>query len=125
MKKRRVRIRFEVILLFTALSIYAINKIFLKQLTDHWFIQCYLNDIMAGICLSTVSQLLMWFWLKRPIKDAENILLIYVAGSYWEFIAPLYIAAAVTDLYDLVAYLAGGIIVILLRKYGNRWEDKR
>ena len=56
---------------------------------------------MAGICLSTVSQLLMWFWLKRPIKDAENILLIYAAGSYWEFIAPLYIAAAVTDLYDI------------------------
>lgn len=125
MKKRRVRIKFEVILLFTSLSIYAINKIFLKQLTDYWFIQCYLNDIMAGICLSTVSQLLMWFWLKRPIKDSENILLIYTAGSYWEFIVPLYIAAAVTDLYDIVAYLAGGIIVILLRKYGNRWEDKR
>lgn len=101
MKKRRVWIKFEVILLFTALSIYAINKIFLIQLT------------------------LMWFWLKRPIKDSENILLIYVAGSYWEFIAPLYIAAAVTDLYDIVAYLAGGIIVILLRKYINRWEDKR
>ena len=108
-----------------ALSIYAVNKIFLKQLINHWFIQCYLNDIMAGICLSTVGQLLMWFWMKRPIKTAENILLIYAAGSYWEFIAPKYIATAVTDLYDLVAYLAGGLIVIFLRKYVNRWEDKR
>lgn len=125
MMKSRVQIKYESILLFTALSIYAINKVYLKHLTEHWIIQCYLNDIMAGISLSTIGQLLMWFWLKRPIKDAENILLIYVAGSYWEFIAPLYIAAAVTDLYDLVAYLAGGIIAILLRKYVNRWEDKR
>lgn len=125
MMRRQAQIKYEMILLFIALSIYAINKIYLKQLTDHWIIQCYLNDIMAGICLSTVSQLLMWFWLKRPIKDAENILLIYVAGSYWEFIAPRYIVAAVTDPYDLVAYLAGGIIVILVRKYVNKLEEKR
>lgn len=125
MMKRQVQIKYEMILLFTALCIYAINKIYLKQLTDHWIIQCYLNDIMAGICFSAVSQLLMCFWLKRPIKDAENILLIYAAGSYWEFIAPLYIAAAVTDPYDLVAYLAGGIIVILVRKYVNKLEEKR
>lgn len=125
MMKRRVRIKYEIILLFTALGIYMINKIYLKQLTDHWIIQYYLNDIMAGICFSTVSQLLMWFWLKRPIKDAENILLIYLAGSYWEFIAPLYIDSSVADLYDLAAYLAGGIIVILVRKYVNKLEEKR
>ena len=125
MMKKRVQIKYEIILLFTALGIYTINKIYLKQLTDHWMIQCYLNDIMAGICFSAVSQLLMWFWLKRPIKDVENILLIYVAGSYWEFIAPLYIDSAVADLYDLVAYLAGGIIVILVRKYVDWWEEKR
>ncbi len=116
MKKQWEQNKIDIILLGISLFIYAVNKLWLKQVISHWFIQCYLNDVMAGICFSAVCQLFMCFWIKRQIRDEENILLLYLAGIYWELIAPRYLAGATADLFDLPAYLLGGMIIIVSRK---------
>ena len=117
--------RTDITLLGISLLIYTVNKLWLKRMVSHWFIQCYLNDVMAGICFSAICQLLMCFWFKRQIRDEENILLLYLAGIYWELIAPRYLAGATADLFDLPAYLLGGIIMIVSRKLlGKREKEK-
>lgn len=103
----------ESCLLWIALSVYGVNKTVLKQITDNWLIQCYLNDIIAGICFLIICRFLMYSWLRRRMKDCEGIFLVFLAGCYWEFVAPKYIAASVTDVHDLAAYLIGGIIAVL------------
>lgn len=117
--------KIESFLLLAGLCIYSLNKLFLKSMINHWLIQSYLNDVMAGICFLVISQNLMYHWLKRGMKIGESIILIYLAGCYWEFIAPRYIITAVSDKKDLIAYLVGGLIVILVRYLNKKRENKR
>ncbi len=125
MKKQWEQNRLDIILMGISLSIYLMNKFWLKRIVLHWFIQCYLNDVMAGVCFSAICQLLMCFWMKRKIRSSENILLLYLAGAYWEFIAPLYLPQATTDICDLPAYLLGGLIMIALRKLQRKREKRK
>lgn len=125
MKKQWEQNWIDIIFMGISLIIYLVNKFWLKQVVSHWFIQCYLNDVMAGVCFSAICQLLICFWIKRQIRDVENILLLYLAGIYWEFITPIYLSWATTDLFDLPAYLLGGFIMIALRKLQRKREKKK
>ena len=49
------------------------------------------------------------------------MLLFLLAGSYWEFAAPLYIKGSVCDVGDIVAYFSGGIGLLLATR---REEEK-
>lgn len=125
MKKQWEQNLIDIIFMGISLIIYLVNKFWLKQIVSHWFIQCYLNDVMAGVCFSAICQLLICFWIKRQIRDVENILLLYLAGIYWEFITPIYLSRSTTDLFDLPAYLLGGFIMIALRKLQRKREKKK
>jgi len=37
-----------------------------------------------------------------------------LAGVYWEYVAPLYVEESISDPYDVLAYIAGGVAYWLM-----------
>ena len=49
--------------------------------------------------------------LTRVLPTAAFLLL---CGLFWEYVAPLLVSGSVSDPLDLLAYLAGGLVVLPL-----------
>lgn len=81
------------------------------------FMQCYFNDIMGGIVFGITICTASRFWLKQEITIPLYMLLLLLAGSYWEFVAPLYVKGSVRDMRDIVAYFCGGIGLLLTTRH--------
>ena len=103
-------------ILIVSLCLYGINKCCRSGIWKITFMQCYFNDIIAGAVFGIVIHITTRFWLKREISVVPYLLLILLAGSYWEFVAPLYLKHSISDMGDIVAYLSGGICLLLLLK---------
>ena len=88
------------------------------------FMQCYFNDIMGGIVFGIIIRTASRFWLKKEITILLYMALLLLAGSYWEFVAPLYIKSSVCDMGDIVAYFSGGIGLLLAMKYEQEEKDE-
>lgn len=81
----------------------------------HWFMQCYFNDILAGILLNAFAQIML---TNKDFKYTpyRGLCLTIVAGIFWEYIAPLFNSRSVSDPLDIIAYLAGFIILTIINK---------
>ena len=113
--------RKECWILFAALCLYMGNKYYRNRFQVSEFMQCYFNDLMGGIVFGIIICTASRFWLKREVTIWLYMLLLLLAGSYWEFVAPLYIKSAVCDVGDIVAYFSGGIGLLLATR---REEEK-
>ena len=74
--------------------------------------QCYFNDILAGVVILAYSNLLFIVVRKEEhsFRSLIRILFfVFIAGMFWEFIAPMFRRDSVSDLGDIMAYLIGGI----------------
>lgn len=106
-----------------ALCLYGINKYYFRDITHSIFFKDYFNDVMCGIVFGAIVCLAFNYWFDREILFREYSILIIFAGIYWEYIAPLYLKYSVSDVWDIAAYLMGGIILQLtLRKRRNHDE---
>lgn len=76
----------------------------------HWFMQCYFNDILAGIALNAIMSLTIKYNAKW------GLCLTLAAGIFWEYIAPLFNSRSVSDPLDIIAYLIGFIILTIINK---------
>ncbi len=121
---RRYINRKECGILFAALCLYIVNKYWRSRFQTHPFIQCYFNDIMGGIVFGIIIRTASRFWLKREITLTLYMLLFLLAGTYWEFVTPLYIKSSVCDIGDIAAYFSGGIGLLLAirNKQGEKDE---
>ena len=81
----------------------------------HWFMQCYFNDILAGILLNAFAQIML---TNKGFKYTpyRGLCLTIVAGIFWEYIAPLFNSRSVSDPLDIIAYLTGCIILTIINK---------
>lgn len=53
----------------------------------------------------------------KMIKLWQIELLLFFAGLFWEYIAPKFRANTISDIFDVLAYIAGGFLYwIILRK---------
>ena len=100
----------DISLLLVCSILYVVNRIFGKQ-TNSFFLHCYFNDLVAGVAFPCCVNI-MFFIIKqmRVVKLIPLLVIIIVSGLFWEFVAPLYVPYAVTDVVDLVAYCSGTII---------------
>lgn len=87
------------------------------------FMRCYFNDIMGGIVFGIIIRTASRFWLKREVRIWLYMLLFLLAGSYWEFAAPLYIKRSVCDVGDIVAYFSGGIGLLLATRHEEEKDE--
>jgi hypothetical protein len=72
--------------------------------------QCYFNDILAGITLNAMMS------STTKYNARWGLYLTIVAGIFWEYIAPLFNSRSVSDPLDIIAYLTGFIILTIINK---------
>lgn len=98
---------------------YLVNRQFLSPVIPGWtgwFLQCYANDIAAGIFLCAWTDLILALGARPAMRAQHVIPLLLICGLVWEVLAPLWKTGAVFDLWDFVAYLAGGLLWLLSQK---------
>lgn len=63
-------------------------------------------------------------WKKLPPLSAPvGLLVVFLAGLFWEYGAPLYKPTAVADPWDLLAYTVGGCIALWSLKGKGRGKS--
>jgi hypothetical protein len=99
--------------------IYLFNTLHLKHQTDAPFIQNHLNDVLVGIFLLALINILSLLFnqpklivQRLPIGLGVTLL----AGLFWEYVTPLYLTRSVSDPLDLIAYLLGGFVYWYMTK---------
>ncbi len=72
----------------------------------------YFNDTFGCVCFLLLISLALTFCVRRRLgfNLIHVELLTLLCGLFWEYVTPLYRPATVSDPFDLVAYLLGGII---------------
>lgn len=82
------------------------------------FVHGQLNDLLGGFAFLCYTNLLFDFVrpslrITRPVVALPYIL---ACGLFWEYAAPLFVAGSTSDAWDLVAYLLGGVLYLLLQE---------
>lgn len=122
-KRSGRNIVFDAIVLFACFVLFESNNLFLKPWistfdlgTIDYLMQCHANDFLGGLAFLAYTNLLID--IVKPevrFKSFKTILVyIFLCGTFWEYIAPVFIANSVGDPYDLLAYAIGGTLYFVL-----------
>lgn len=115
----------NLILLMAVSIIYFVNNIFLKSHTSgilNYFCICYLNDLMCPLFFLSYSNILLISIRKEIVATRTVILICFLCGLVWEFFAPLLKPDSTTDLMDILCYIFGGVIYLLIQKVGLKCQ---
>ncbi len=111
---------FDLAVMAGAAAEYAANRFWLRWVLPdplRYFLICWGNDIFAGAFLLAWLNLLLSLGGLRPlIRLRYTVPLLLVCGLAWEVLAPLWKSAAVFDPWDFLAYQAGGLLYLALRR---------
>lgn len=123
MKINRKTIFNLVLILFSA-SLYLLNNLFFKKISTgilYYFFTGYFNDLLCPLFFVSYANIMLNFIQKEIAKLQHILLFCFIAGLFWEFIAPLMKKTSVTDFFDLLCYCIGGFLywVISIVLYSN------
>ena len=97
-----------------------INQKFKNQISSEgirWFMSSYFNDIIGSMTFMSYCNIVFSFRKTMVSKLWQIELLMFSCGIFWEFITPLYRIDTVTDVWDILAYIIGGVLYwIIIRK---------
>ena len=103
----------DVALVFFTALFYLLNNLVFKKTTTgilRLFFICYFNDLICPLLFVAYVNLLLNPLKKRLSKIWQIIVLCFLCGLVWEFVAPLLKKGSVTDIFDLFCYCIGGIL---------------
>lgn len=116
--------------------LYGLNKFFLipamgsiaetMQWADimHRVFSNYGADILAGAWILCFLNILLCLAGRKTVEKMRHAVLFLLAcGIFWEYVTPLYLERTVSDPWDIVAYIFGGIILFLMEKTINRQKE--
>lgn len=84
------------------------------------FFAWYFHDILAGAMILSLANLLLSAGRLPPLtKVLPAAAFLLGCGLFWEYVSPLLISGSVSDPLDLLAYLAGGLVVLPLLRLGR------
>lgn len=93
--------------------LYLTNNLLLKKIGPSflkYFFVCHFNDLLCPSLLLGYSNILL-LTIGKELKKLHHILMFCLAASIvWEFVAPVFKKTSITDWFDVVCYLLGGII---------------
>lgn len=116
-------------LILITIILYLFNQTFKSKISVElirWFMCCYFNDMIGGITFTAYCNLVLSFNNKKLVKIWQIELLMFVCGIFWEYVTPLFRKSTVTDNWDIVAYMIGGIFYcIIIRKERNECKRTR
>lgn len=103
---------FDLFSLLTVALFYLLNRLWLCTAAEDWigwFLSCYANDLCAGAAILAWLDLMLSLGGRPPLRSrGAAFCLLLLCGLVWEGLAPLWKSRAVFDLWDLLAYQAGG-----------------
>lgn len=102
--------------------LYLVNNYLIKSFYSLSITGNYFNDVLAGIVLLSIGNVLLSFYSKKDLvmkKFSVMAIFLLAAGLFWEYITPLYKAVAVSDVWDIPAYLTGGVVYYVIVKTDN------
>lgn len=110
-------------LIIITLGMYIINQIIKSKIPIEdikWFMTCYFNDMIGGITFCAYCSIVLKMG-HRQLKKLWHIeMLMFCCGIFWEYITPLYRKNTISDIFDIVAYMIGGVIYwYIFQKYLN------
>ena len=96
-------------------SVCLLNKKFLEIWTHPgfvpYFMRCYFNDIFGCSVFLLYIGIILSFMKKAFVIRLYHVeLFTLICGILWEYITPLYRADTTSDIYDIGAYMFGGLI---------------
>lgn len=97
----------------SVLLLYIINRLFLKNMLEWTFIQHYFNDVLAGMLIVAIVNVLAVIGNQHRLLLISFLrLLIFtcICGLFWEYVTPLYLPYSVSDPFDVLAYMSGGAL---------------
>lgn len=97
----------------SAILLYIINRLYLKNLFEWTFIQHYFNDVLAGVLIVAMANVFAVIGGQRRlllISFVRILVFTFVCGVFWEYVTPLYLAYSVSDPLDVFAYMVGGTL---------------
>ncbi|MCR1908765.1 hypothetical protein [Flavonifractor plautii] len=103
-----------------AVLLYACNKLWFLPAASgplRLFLAWYFSDLLAGALLLALVELLLILGRLSPIRSvpaAAGYLL--ACGLFLELAPLLYKPSSVCDPWDLLAYLAGGLLALTLER---------
>lgn len=74
-----------------------------------WFMSCYFNDTIGGLTFIAYCNIVFSFKNREMVKLWQIELLLFGAGFFWEYVTPMFRANTVSDIWDIFAYMIGGV----------------
>lgn len=101
--------------LLILISLYALNELYLKSL--HPIFRNHFNDLLAmPLLLSYISIL-----IKKKLIYPFIISMTIICSFVWEFVTPIFKNNSTADWLDVVAYVVGSLIWVIV---GNKKREK-
>lgn len=116
----------NIVLIILTVALYEINQQLKFKISNEvikWFMCCYFNDCIGAITFIAYCNIVMCFSKKKLEKLWQIELILFGCGLFWEIITPIYRNDTVTDIFDIVAYMIGGLLyTFIVRKFGGKKE---
>lgn len=80
---------------------------------------CYFNDVVGGVTFMAYCGLVFEQYHRSMTKVWQIILLMMCCGFFWEYVIPIFRPNTISDLWDILAYVCGGIIYWLIIRDRN------
>ena len=115
------RCKQNISIICVCMLLYSINRFWLKDIICQpvigYILKCHFNDFLAGIVILAYINCLLSLSRYRNVAITSylvGILITCICGLLWEYCFPVIFSNGVTDFYDLIAYVLGGITYITI-----------
>lgn len=109
----------NLIIIGITIALYIINQIIKSKIpieNIRWFMSCYFNDTIGGITFIAYCNIVFSFYNRKMIKLWQIELILFFAGLFWEYVTPIFRNNTVSDMWDVIAYMIGGLLYFMLIK---------
>ena len=109
----------NVIVLLCIACLYCVNRFWLKETISlpviSYVLKCHFNDFLAGIAILAYINLMLSiskYHNKAILTFPKGFGVALGCGLLWEYLLPIFFPHGTSDIYDVLAYLLGGVSYI-------------
>lgn len=108
----------RLVVFIIAVSLALVNKYFINVGNTgvlSTFMNWYFNDIVGACGYCSYCDYASVLFTEKSLTRYSLFLLILISGIVWEYITPMFREDTISDVYDIVAYIIGAGIYIVIR----------
>ena len=103
------------------MGLYTANRFWLKRVVTlpiaGYFLRCHLNDLLGGVVFTALINIILCHSKYSRLRIngiMQAMTIMFAVGLAWEYILPCVYPRGTADPLDLLAYMAGGMLYVLL-----------